>query len=125
MTAVNPIEAREVRPRTWLVPVTLVTLGEQSSYGYELMERLGEFGFEEIKSGTLYRTLRQMEKQGLCVSGWQTSNGGPACRMYSITEAGEAYLSSWAEGCKKYQRVLDSFYLAYLRRNGKAGHEVK
>ena len=92
------------------------------------MERLGGFGFEEINPGTLYRTLRQMEKQGLCVSGWETSNGGPACRMYSMTEAGEAYLVSWAEGCKNYQRVLDAFYLAYLDRNGrdgKAGHEVK
>ena len=40
MTADNPIKVQEVRPRTWLVPVTLVTLREQSSYGYELMERL-------------------------------------------------------------------------------------
>ena len=117
--------AIEVRPRTWLVPVTLLTLRGRSSYGYELVERLGGFGFEEITPGTLYRTLRQMEKEGLCESGWQTSNGGPACRMYSATEAGEAYLATWAEGCKKYQRVMDAFSLAYLDRDGKAGSEVK
>ena len=38
--------------------MTLVLLREESSYGYELMERLEEeFGFEQIRAGTLYRTL--------------------------------------------------------------------
>ncbi len=55
-----------VRPRNWLTPVALVILREESSYGYELMERLEELGFEEISAGSLYRTLRQMENEGLC-----------------------------------------------------------
>ena len=38
----------EVRPRNWLTPVALVLLREESSYGYELMDRLEEFGFEQI-----------------------------------------------------------------------------
>jgi PadR family transcriptional regulator, regulatory protein PadR len=54
-----------------------VTLREESTYGYVLMERLWEFGFEEINPGTLYKALRQMEKEGLCESEWETSNGGP------------------------------------------------
>ena len=104
-----------VRPRNWLIPVTLVTLREESSYGYELMERIAEFGFEAINPGTLYRTLRLMENEGLCQSEWKTANGssGPACRVYSVTNAGEEYLGLWAEGCEHYQRVLDAFYLAY------------
>src|SRR4051794_14338960 len=100
-----------IRPRNWLTPVALAMLREDSSYGYELMERLAEFGFEAINPGTLYRRLRQMENEGLCESEWETSQGGPACRVYSVTSAGDAYLDSWAEGCKKYQMVLDSFYL--------------
>ena len=79
----------EVRPRNWLVPVILVTLREWNSYGYELMERAAAFGFEAMNPGTLYRTLRHMEKEGLCVSKWETSKGGPARRVYSITEARE------------------------------------
>ncbi len=58
----------DLRPKNWLTPVALVLLREENSYGYELMERIGEFGFEEINPGTLYRTLRQMENQGLCES---------------------------------------------------------
>jgi poly-beta-hydroxybutyrate-responsive repressor len=106
--------AIDVRPRNWLTPVALLTLSEKSSHGYELMERIAGFGFEAINPGTLYRALRQMENEGLCECEWEASNGGRApCRMYSVTDAGKAYLDSWAEGAKKYQRVLDAFYLAY------------
>jgi PadR family transcriptional regulator, regulatory protein PadR len=106
----------DVRPRNWLTPVALVMLREEGTHGYELMERIAEFGFEQINPGTLYRMLRQMEKEGLCESTWETSNGGAACRVYSVTDAGEGYLEDWAEGCKKYQRVLDSFFLAHTCR---------
>ena len=105
--------AIDVRPRNWLTPVALVTLREKRSHGYELMNRIASFGFEKINPGTLYRMLRRMEKEGLCASEWQTSNGKPVCRMYSVTNAGEAYLDSWVEGCKEYQRILDTFSLAY------------
>ncbi len=90
----------QARPRKWLTPVTLVLLKEERSYGYELMERMEEeFGFEEIEPGAVYRTLRQMEKEGLCQSEWElpSTNGGPPRRMYSITDAGEAYLAAWAQ----------------------------
>ena len=113
MAAEQKIEAR---PRNWLTPVTLVLLREESSYGYELMERLEEFGFEQINAGTLYRTLRWTEKEGLCKSEWETSEGGAARRMYSITEAGEEYLAAWAKACEQYQNVMDSFARAYTSR---------
>jgi len=54
MAAEQKIEAR---PRNWLTPVTLVLLQEESSYGYEIIDRLEEFGLEQISAGTLYRTL--------------------------------------------------------------------
>jgi len=106
----------EVRPKNWLTPVALVILCEESSYGYELMERLEEFGFEQINPGTLYKTLRQMEKVRLCESEWEISNGGPARRMYTITDTGESYLAAWAVGCKAYQNVMDRFFQAYTSR---------
>jgi PadR family transcriptional regulator, regulatory protein PadR len=120
MTAEQNID---VRPRNWLAPVVLVALREESSYGYVLANRLAEFGFEEINPGTLYKLLRKMETEGLCESRWDTSNDGPACRVYSVTNEGEAYLVSWAEGGRKYQLVLDSFYLAYAGRYPSASEE--
>ena len=113
------------RPRNWLTPVALVILHEESSYGYELMERLAtEFDFEQINAGTLYRTLRQMEKEGLCESEWETSKGGgPARRMYYITEAGQAYLDSWLRACKEYRRVMDALSRAYASRTTRRSSE--
>src|SRR3569833_2819887 len=108
----------DVRPRNWLTPVALVILYQESSYGYELMERLAlDFDFEHINAGTLYRTLRQMEKEGLCDSEWETSQSGPARRMYYITEAGQAYLDAWVEAVKEYRRVIDALSRAYASRS--------
>lgn len=103
----------EARPRNWLVPVILLSLRDWNSYGYELMERATRFGFEAMNPGTLYRTLRQMEKDGIVESSWETSRGGPARRMYSITDAGMAYLDFWAKSLEQYQRTMDTFFRMY------------
>ena len=103
----------EARPKNFLVPVILLTLRDWNSYGYQLMERVTALGFETINPGTLYRTLRQMERDGLCESKWETSSGGPARRMYSITEAGRAYLDLWAEALEQYRRTIDTFFRLY------------
>jgi len=114
----------EVRPRNWLVPVILLALREWNSYGYELMERAAAFGFEAMNPGTLYRTLRQMEKDGVVKSKWETSKGGPARRMYSITEAGEAYLDFWAEALEQYRRNVDTFFRLYTGRPSRTEKEI-
>jgi PadR family transcriptional regulator, regulatory protein PadR len=112
----------ETWPRNWLVPVILLTLRECTSYGYKLMEQATAFGFGAMNPGTLYRTLRHMERDGLCESEWDTTNwGGPARRVYSITDAGEAYLGFWAKALEQYQRNMDAFFRLYTgtpaRRN--------
>src|SRR3954468_5742152 len=106
----------EVRPRNWLVPVILLSLREWNSYGYELMERTAAFGFEAMNPGTLYRTLRQMEKDGVVESKWETSKGGPARRMYHITDAGKVYLDFWAQSLEQYRRNMDAFFRLYTGR---------
>jgi PadR family transcriptional regulator, regulatory protein PadR len=107
-------EKIEVRPRNWLVPVTLLTLRDCTTYGYKLMEQTAKFGFGAMNPGTLYRTLRNMEKDGLCQSEWDTSSGtGPPRRVYSITDAGEAYLGVWVEALEQYQRNMDFFFSLY------------
>ena len=64
----------------------------------------------------MYRTLRKMEKDGLCESEWETTfSGGPARRVYSITDAGEAYLDLWVQSMKQYQQTMDNFLEAYKR----------
>src|SRR5947209_13080281 len=105
--------ATEAWSRNWMVPVLLLMLREWNSYGYELMEKMAKFGLSTMNAGTFYRTLRQMEKDGMVSSSWDTSEGGPARRMYSITEAGERYLNYWAESLDQYQRMMDTFFRLY------------
>ena len=106
----------EARPRNWLVPVILLSLREWNSYGYELMERASAFGFEAMNPGTLYRTLRQMEKEGIVESSWEASRGGPARRMYTITDAGRTCLDFWAKSLEQYQHTMDNFFRLYTGR---------
>jgi len=108
--------ANEAWSKNWLVPILLLMLREWSSYGYELMEKMATFGLSAMNPGTFYRTLRQMEKDGMVSSNWDTSEGGPARRVYSITEAGEAYLEYWAESLDQYQRMMDTFFQLYTGR---------
>ncbi len=117
----------QARPKNWLLPFTLVLLKEEDSYGYELMEQIEEqFGFEEINAGSVYRTLRQMENEGLCQSSWDTTNGrGPARRVYSITDAGEAYLDFWARSLEQYQRNVDTFFRLYTGSRQQRASEKK
>jgi PadR family transcriptional regulator, regulatory protein PadR len=103
-------------PKNWLTAVLLLLLREWSSYGYDLMEKAAAFGFAALNPGTLYRVLRQMEKEGLVSSGWDTSGQGPARRIYSITEAGEAYLKLWAGSLEQYRRTMDTFFRLYTGR---------
>jgi poly-beta-hydroxybutyrate-responsive repressor len=111
----------DVRPRNWSVPVILLSLRGRGSYGYELMERTAVLGFGAVNPGTLYRTLRQMEKEGLCESEWETSSGGgPARRMYSITNAGETYLEFWAKSLEKYRQKMDALLRLYTSGQARA-----
>ncbi len=105
--------ANEAWSKNWLVPILLLMLRQWSSYGYELMEKMSTFGLAAMNPGTFYRTLRQMEKDGMVSSSWDTSEGGPARRVYSITDAGEAYLNYWAQSLNQYQRMMETFFRIY------------
>ncbi|QBK25754.1 poly-beta-hydroxybutyrate-responsive repressor [Ureibacillus thermophilus] len=100
-------------PKNFLIPLMLLHLREFHTHGYELMEKLTKFGIESLDHGNFYRLLRQLEKENLVTSVWDTSSGGPAKRIYSITEAGEKYLDMWAHSLSEYQKLLNQFFNLY------------
>ena len=91
----------------------LAFLKSANAYGYELAQRLSEAGLPPFDSAAMYRTLRQLEATGLVSSFWDTSESGPARRIYSLTQAGELFLQSWMGVMKAYQGVLDSATQAF------------
>ena len=84
----------------------LAFLKNWNAYGYQLSQKLAESGMPECDSGTVYRTLRQLEKSGFVSSFWDTSESGPARRMYSLTAAGDLFLATWMQAFQNYQAVL-------------------
>ncbi|MBI2723426.1 MAG: helix-turn-helix transcriptional regulator [Chloroflexi bacterium] len=89
-----------------LTTTLLAFLRNWNAYGYQLAQQLAQAGLPAFDSGTVYRTLRQLERTGLVSSFWDTSESGPARRMYSLTKAGDLFLSSWIDVLGRYQAVL-------------------
>ncbi|MBM4762770.1 poly-beta-hydroxybutyrate-responsive repressor [Bacillus sp. B15-48] len=100
-------------PKNFVVPVLLLHLRDWNAHGYELMQKLVQFGITSVDQGNFYRILRQLEKDNLVTSTWDTTSSGPAKRIYSITSAGEEYLDVWANSLNHYQKMLDQFFSIY------------
>jgi len=113
-------ESSGVKPRLhgeMLSTSLLAFLKNWNAYGYQLTQRLAEAGMPEFDSGTVYRTLRQLEKSGLVSSLWDTSESGPARRVYSLTRAGDIFLSGWIEVLQNYQSVLQTALTGFAQQS--------
>jgi poly-beta-hydroxybutyrate-responsive repressor len=96
-----------------LIPYLLLGISMQRAHGYLLEEYLRSIGFVGLEVSTLYRTLRQMEKDGLLHSVWEPGPTGPARRVYSLTDLGYAWLDNWASALQLYRGMIDSFFATY------------
>ncbi|MFH0750866.1 MAG: helix-turn-helix transcriptional regulator, partial [Chloroflexota bacterium] len=73
----------------WLEPFLLLLVGEGETHGYALIGRLNALGVapEGVDVGMAYRTLRELEAEGLVLSAWVTEGGAPR-REYHLTPEG-------------------------------------
>jgi len=88
----------------------LAYLRRWNAHGYQLVEELRKSGLPGFDSTTVYRTLRQLERNGLVSSFWDTSESGPARRRYSLTRSGETFLDLWYDMFGKYQEMLQTAF---------------
>jgi len=100
-------------PRDVLVPYVLLAVSLQRAHGYWIEEYLRGIGLFGLEMSTLYRTLRQLERDGLLRSTWEPGPAGPARRMYSLTDAGRLWLDNWAHALEGYRNLLDRFFGLY------------
>ncbi len=95
-----------------LEPGVLHLLATQPQlHGYRLMEELARLGLSDgpIDPGAVYRTLRQLEREGCVASTWDVGGSGPARRVYVITPLGRERLRGWAEIIRKRAEALARF----------------
>lgn len=95
----------------------LMTLKIRSSYGYELIKEISQFGFIEGQAppGMIYRHLRDLEENGLVSSEWQTEGAGPAKRVYQLTPEGSEVLDSWIVYMRNQAKKLLNFIEIYQK----------
>ena len=100
-------------PRDVLSAYVLLAVSLKRAHGYVIEEYLRALGLFGITMSTLYRTLRQLEKEGYLESTWETGPTGPARRVYTITDAGRAWLDSSASMLDAYRQSIDRFFGLY------------
>lgn len=111
-------QSDQVCPRRihrFLEPCLLMLLHCNQAHGYELLDRLEPFGFDQnpVELSTIYRILRDLEERGFIKSHWDASNAGPARRLYQLTEEGDRYLAWWVQDLRETDRVLHHFLDTY------------
>ena len=105
-------------PKNYLMAWLLAMLAEKNLHGYEITKELNE-KFEVITdAGTVYRALRQLERDGCISSWWNPTEQGPPRRLYALTTHGNAALQRWNEALEQYRANLETFFALYQRRNG-------
>lgn len=100
-------------PRNFLRPALMLLLAEEPSHGYDLLDKVNEFGLERTDAGGLYRTLRAMEQDELVESWWEPSEAGPARRSYTLTEEGRDWLHAEAGALREAVRLLGDYLERY------------
>ena len=93
-------------PRRFVLPAILLLLTEQPGYGYSLEKDLHEFRFGHIDRPTVYRTLAQLEADGLVESWSEAPTAGHARRVYGVTPLGERVLRVWMSVIKEERDCL-------------------
>lgn len=88
----------------------LKILSEEVTYGYEIVTRLEQYGFMDIREGTIYPLLVRLEKKGYIRSEFRPSPFGPSRKYYELTAQGEEYLEEfiacWNEVAEAMEQIL-------------------
>ena len=73
----------------------LALIGEEPSYGYEMVSKLQDKGLELVSEGSIYPLLSRLQKKGLIQGYFVESSGGPPRKYYRIAPEGRRLLADW------------------------------
>jgi PadR family transcriptional regulator, regulatory protein PadR len=103
-------------PKNYLMAWLLVMLKDHNLHGYEIIKELKD-KFDVVSDpGTVYRALRQLERDGYISSEWNTKEQGPARRVYTVTDTGCVALRLWGTALEQYRSNLDQFFTLYANK---------
>ncbi len=70
----------------------LSIISKEETYGYELLIKLKDNGFDDMVEGTIYPLLLRLEKKGFIISKKRKEETGIARKYFYLTEIGEKEL---------------------------------
>lgn len=111
------------RKRDYLTAWLLVMLKDRHLHGYEICKELRSSFDVAADTGSVYRLLRALERDGYIVSRWVRRSQGPARRIYALTQLGHEALLRWSVLLAQYRSTLDTFFTLYSGRWAKASRE--
>ena len=76
-------------------PLVLSILAEEESYGYAIIQRVGELtqGTLQWNEGMLYPVLHKLEQEGAIISEWKQPAGERRRKYYRLNRKGKAALA--------------------------------
>ena len=88
----------------------LAVLAEGARHGYAIAREIERRSSDALSvgEGALYPALRALEREGLVQSEWQTQPSGPARRVYTLTDAGRAKLSSQVRAWSRFSQAVNN-----------------
>ncbi len=85
-------------------------IGDEETYGYEIISRLQDYGFDDVREGTTYPILVRLERKKIITSKYKESPLGPKRKYYFLTETGKEFLNEfqlvWNDVKKSVDKVL-------------------
>jgi len=96
----------------------LKVIAVETTYGYEIMEKLLRHGFDDIREGTIYPLLVRLEKKELIRSEIRPSPLGPSRKYYSITREGRDMLDSFAACWESVSKAVENIMDLEEKQNG-------
>lgn len=82
-------------PRHFNYPAVLLLIAEEPRHGYRLVDALLRLGFGPVDRGSIYRTLADLEHDGLLESWAAPQVAGSTRQVYALTAAGRERLDQW------------------------------
>ncbi len=92
----------------------LLFLSDGPAYGASLLTRLQtELPHCLSDSAIVYRSLQEMEKNGLVESSWEMRESGPPRKWYTVTAKGMLSLEGYAEDIRQRHANFEFFLTHY------------
>ncbi|MED4794759.1 PadR family transcriptional regulator [Priestia megaterium] len=93
----------------------LSIIQKETVYGYELSQKLQQYGLNDVSEGSIYPILLRLQKEGLIKGEMRASPSGPKRKYYHLTASGENALCEIQEEWINIQNPVDkllnrSFY---------------